>query len=384
MRPTVHVVRKISNGVLGSHSYVAVFVPLMGLFWLGCDVSFDNQCTHSSHCSPGLICDLDRGYCVLAEQADSGSEPDGESDGEVDGGQDQEEDAGDAGSPTCGAGGVPAGWDYIHDTTIDNLDTVGLHDVCFERVTFTGGGPMTAVISLTSAAYNLIFKDCVIATGGGWNGVTINDSNGDIHDITFDGCTFMPQGRMGFECTSRPTDAANGYERIHVINSIFEPQGSEAVSFDGGPNARDCIFSGNLIKGAGTNPAEEWGAGFELNGPSNFTVTNNTFWQTRHSIWNLQRHVTDDCGWVFNGNMLDASNQFQSVPMESDAQAVLTLSVHGGDFQNNIVISAPPGGGAAWMSDSHDMDWRGTTWTDFRGGSYEVPTQADGSSGNLF
>ena len=251
-------------------------------------------------------------------------------------------------------------------------------------MTFTGGSSSSAVIEFASAAYNVTFDSCTIATGGGWNGVSINDTSGNIHDITFDHVLFKSQGRMGIEITSRPTTAPVGYRNISITNSTFEPQGSEAVSYDGGPGAGWSTFSGNLIKGAGADPSQQWSAGFEVNGDSNMTVTGNVIWQCRGPAWNLQRHVSDPSGWVFSGNLLDASHHQQSVAMSALAQVVGTIGVYGGVFDHNTVIAAAPGGSVAYFSDSHNMDWRTTTWCDARGGSYATPTEASGSSGNLF
>ncbi len=287
-------------------------------------------------------------------------------------------------SPTATAPSVPAGWVYVHDTTIRNLRAAGMRDTYFWNVTFTGGSATAAVIEFNGAASNVIFDHCTVATGGGWNGVSINDTNGDIHDVTFRHVLFKSQGRMGIEITSRPTTAPVGYRNVSITDSTFEPQGSEAVSYDGGPGAGRSSFSGNVIQGAGVNPAQEFGAGFEVNGPSDMTVTGNTIYQSRGPAWNLQRHVTAPSGWVFSGNLLDASHHVQAVPMSALAQVVGTCNVYGGRFDHNTVIADAPGGSVAYIDGSHDMDWRTTTWHDARGGGYARPKEAAGSSGNLW
>jgi hypothetical protein len=287
------------------------------------------------------------------------------------------------GSPSSGPA-VPAGYTLVRDQTISNLATNGLSNRYYYRCTFTGGSATTAVLSFTGATSNLVFDSCTIARGGGWNGVTINDSGGRIHDITFKDCLFKSQTRMGFECTSRPTSAASQYQRIDITGSTFEPQGNEAVSYDGGAAAGGCTFSGNLIQGAGNLTSQEFGAGFEINGPSNMTVTNNRIYACRGSLLNLQRHVTAACGWTFAGNVLDASTKLQATPMSASSQVVLAFNVYGGRFSGNTIVSAAPGGSVGYLSGSHDMDWRGNTWRDAGGRSgYATPTQV-GCGGNLF
>jgi hypothetical protein len=287
-------------------------------------------------------------------------------------------------APTTGTV-VPAGWTYVHDTTVANLKTVGLKNTYFFNVTFTGGTSSAAVVSFTGAAANIVFDHCTFARGGGWNGVTINDQSGNIHDVTFKSCVFKSQGRMGIEITSRPTTATLGYRNINILNSTFEPQGNEAVSYDGGPAAGWSTFSGNLVMGAGNDPAQQWGSDFEVNGDSNMTVTGNTFWQARGSVWNLQRHVTGNCGWVFSGNVLDVSHHAQTTAMSASAQVVGGINVYGGVFDHNTIVAAAPGGSVGYFSGSHTMDWRTTTWRDASNRSgYATPTQASGSAGNLF
>ena len=176
----------------------------------------------------------------------------------------------------------------------------------YDNVRFTGGSATRAVLQIDSAAYDITFHDCTIA-GGPWNGITINDSLGNIHDITFSGCHILTQKRMGLECTSRPISTTRGYHGIRVLGCTFEPQGSEAVSFDGGAGCKYNRVSGTVIKGAGVNPRQQWGAGFECNGPSSFTFTDNHVYQCRGPLLNLQRHVTAPSGWVFRNNVLNAS-----------------------------------------------------------------------------
>jgi hypothetical protein len=259
----------------------------------------------------------------------------------------------------------------------------GTHDRVYDHCTFTGGGARRAVLELTNACYDITFRDCVIDSGP-WNGISINDRGGNIRDITFLRCRVRTQGRMGLECTSRPVSPRTGYRGIKIIRCVFSPQGSEAISFDGGTGCVNNVIDHTVVKGAGVNRNQQYGAGVEVNGIRDFRFTNNTVYQCRGALLNLQMHTSAACGWVFNGNRLDASVHKQKVPMESKAQVVCADSVHGGDFRKNVVISQAPGGGVAWFGECHDMDWRGTVWKDSRGGSYDNAYLEDGSSGIRF
>ena len=258
----------------------------------------------------------------------------------------------------------------------------GTHDRIYDHVKFTGGSANRAVLELTRACRDITFRDCVIASGP-WNGISINDNGGNIHDITFLRCRILPQKRMGFECTSRPVSSTGGYHGIKILRCIFSPQGSEAISFDGGTGCVDNRVDHTIVKGAGTNLSQPYGASVECNGVRRFRFTNNTVYQCRGALLNLQMHVSTDSGWVFTGNRLDASVHIQKVPMNATAQVVCADGVHGGVFRGNRVIAAAPGGGVAWWGESHGMDWRTTTWNDARRGSYDNPYQEAGSSDNL-
>jgi hypothetical protein len=272
----------------------------------------------------------------------------------------------------------------IANTTITDLRLpAGAHDLIYDHVTFVGTDPTRAVLQIDTAAHRITFRYCTI-TSGPWNGITINDSLGNIHDITFAHCHILTQGRMGLECTSRPISTTKGYRRIQVLHCVFEPQGSEGVSFDGGTACAYNRVSHTVIKGAGVNPNQQWGAGFECNGPSKFRFTYNRVYQCRGPLLNLQRHVRSRSGWVFRHNVLNASRHVQTVAMKNTAQVVCGINVYGGRFGRNLVRSAAPGGGVAWFGNCHKMNWRTTKWRDVRGGSYRRPTAQYGSSGNRF
>jgi hypothetical protein len=267
----------------------------------------------------------------------------------------------------------------------------GTHDVVYENVRFVGGGngnpDSSGVIEIHGTAYRITFRDCIIETNGDGvgNGVKIVDRGGTVHDILFEGCHIMSQPRMGFECINRPGSRSGGYSNVNLVGCTFEPQGSEAISFDDDSNGKagQSVIQGCVIKGAGINRDYPWGQGLEINGPTNMTVRDSRFYACRGDIWNLRMSIDAPCGWVFSGNVIDASTRYQSVAMDSTAGCVAAVNIVGGVFSQNSITSAPPGGGVAWLSDCHDMDWRTTTWHDQRGTVYTTPFQVD-CSGNLF
>ena len=113
----------------------------------------------------------------------------------------------------------------------------------------------------------------------GWNVVTINSYNGSIYNISFEDCAFLGYhsggvalNRMGFECTERPNPTAYNYHDINLIRCTFQPQGSEAISYDGNPVDANCLIEDVAVYGAGNNAAYSWKQGFEINGPKGMTV----------------------------------------------------------------------------------------------------------------
>ena len=191
--------------------------------------------------------------------------------------------------------------------------TNGLANRYYYKCTFTGGIP-TAVLRFQGTSYNLTFDSCTIATGGGWNGVTINDANGRIHDITFKSCLFKSQTRMGFECTSRPTTATTQYDSINILDSTFEPQGNEAVSYDGGYAAGYSTFVGN-DPGRRQRPGSGLRAGLRDQRRQPHDRDRQPHLPVPRPQLNLQMHVTTRCGWVFSNNVFDASKRLQATPM---------------------------------------------------------------------
>jgi hypothetical protein len=255
----------------------------------------------------------------------------------------------------------------------------------YDGVKFTGGSSSRAVVQIDSSTSYVLFRNCIVATNAsGWNGVSINDSGGNIHDITFDNCQILYQSRFGFECTSRSSTGV--YQRIKLLNSIVEPQGGGGVSFDSTSDAESfSVVDNTTIEGTGNLP-DSWTAAFETNGTRAMTFTHNRIWQSFGTMWNIQRHNATDCEWVFSDNILDASHHDpdQKVAMRNVSADIEAENITGGVFARNTVIGAAPNGGVGYLSGCHNMNFTTSTFKDPRGGSYSSLKLQSGSSGDLF
>jgi Pectate lyase superfamily protein len=190
------------------------------------------------------------------------------------------------------------------------------HDVVYENCTFTGGGATTAVLTINQPCYNIVFRNCTIDASP-YNGVSINSYNGNIHDIRFEGCHFLSAARMGFEVTNRPDAATAGWKHIDLIDCVFEPSGSEAVSYDGDGGSGNSLIKNVVIKGAGNGPgnpfwnsAWTWRQAFEINGPTNMTMDHLTVYLSYGATLNLNGPPTGDCGWKFINCNFDMSQSY--------------------------------------------------------------------------
>jgi len=266
----------------------------------------------------------------------------------------------------------------VTSTRIDLMLERGEHDLTFRRVRFRSSrAHQRATVTITSA-HDIVFRDCIFE-GSAWNNISINDRNRSVYNIRFIRCYVKASARMGFECTSRGGPA--GYTGIRLRGVTFEPQGSEAVSFDGPGSG---VFIRNVvIRGAGTNPAFPWGQGFEINGSRNFFINGLRICQTRGTAFNLNG-PSGACGWVFRNVRADMSVRYQNTPQSSQSQVLLATGVHGSRWSNTVIKAASSGGGVMYIRDCCDNDFRGIRWIDARQGFTTRPWQVGGCSGNLF
>jgi hypothetical protein len=264
----------------------------------------------------------------------------------------------------------------ITSTTMGALSLYNVHDIVYDGVTFdgagSGGADSSGVIFIMGNTYNITFKNCTIMPNrdGVGNGIKIYDTGG-VHDITFENCHIMQQPRMGFEAIGRGSgdDDGGGYYHVNLYNNVFEPQCSEAVSYDGGSATGNSVVSGNIVKGSGncTTSQNTWDQGFEINGPTNMTVKNNVFYAGKGSTFNLNGHGYQS-NWTITNNIIDTSVLYQSTPMSSESSPVeiINVSGSGSTFANNTIIGTA-GWTLAWVQNVNNTNWSGTKWYSTQG-----------------
>jgi hypothetical protein len=263
-------------------------------------------------------------------------------------------------------------------TITDLMLSSGQHGKVYNRVRFrSSGSHQRATLTITSA-HHITFRNCVF-DGSAWNGISINDRNGSVHDIRFVNCYVRASARMGFECTARGHES--GYYRVDLCGVTFAPQGSQAISYDG--LGSRCLIANVLIKGAGTNPAYPWGQGLELNGPTRMTIDGLRICQTRGSAFNLTGTGLDS-QWTFNRVRADMTVRYQKVKQGSLAQVICAGDMVGSKWTNTIIRSAAPGGGVAYLDNCHNNDFQGVSWHDTRGGIWKRPMITAACSNNRF
>jgi hypothetical protein len=210
----------------------------------------------------------------------------------------------------------------------------GAHDRVYRHVTFLPGSSGGGVLEITKSCHDITFRDCVIASGP-WNGISINDSGGNIRRIRFVHCRIKPQGRMGFECTTRGSSTAV-FQKIALIDCVFSPQGNEAISFDG-PNgvAANCLIDNVVIRGAGNDPQQPFGSGLEINGPTHMTIRRLTIYRTRDIMLNLQG-FSPSSRWRFIRCRFDASRSLQATQMTGGARVMGASGMNGAIFSHCV------------------------------------------------
>lgn len=229
----------------------------------------------------------------------------------------------------------------------------GARDVLFERVAFVGGGGSgddlvdRGVVRFHDGrrASFITFRECTFGRNSADdNGVSVIDRgrpDATYHNILFDRCLFLSSPRMSLEVIQRPDagqPVTTGYRNIDLIGNVFEPAGSEAISFDAkGGSAGHSTLSGNLIKGAGTNLAYPWGQGVEFNGAVEMVFTKNTVYRCRGPLINHQGDGRTPSNNVFSGNTFDTTvSHIDQLPSEF-AGTIEYLNVVGARFVNNTV-----------------------------------------------
>ena len=273
----------------------------------------------------------------------------------------------------------------------------GAAHTTFDRVTFTGGGAMSGdgcVVSLQSgrAASYLTFRDCTIgADPFDGNGVSLNSlgwSGATYHDIVWQRCHFMGSPRMDLECTQR-FDGVHaitaGYHTITVNDCLFEPSGSEAISFDATGRGGLSTISGCTIKGAGWNSAYPWQEGVEFNHAVGMRFVDNTVYRCRGAMINYSSDQGTTVDNVLSGNRFDATKTFITEVPPSTSAIIYFAGVNGAQFTDNLVKSNV-GGQLMYLSSSPNNHFTNDRFIDTRTGynAHQCAWLTSGSSGNTF
>jgi hypothetical protein len=275
----------------------------------------------------------------------------------------------------------------------------GAQSVAFTRVTFVGGGGMTSgenqgVIRFSgqrSAGY-VSFVDCTVgansADGNSISMASYGWSGGTYHHITFERVHFLSSPRMTFEAIQRSDGThatTDGYDHLDFTDCMFEPSGSETLSFDcSSGRAGDSTISGCTFKGSGTNGAYAWGQTIEFNKTLGMTFSGNTVYRSRGAMINFQGDGATPTETVIRDNTFDNTVDNGGIAVATTTQMIYMNEVAGARFTGNLV-KGNAGGGLMYVSATHDNLFSGNTWRDARTASGSpIGYFATGSSGNTF
>jgi hypothetical protein len=268
----------------------------------------------------------------------------------------------------------------------------------FERVTFVGGGGVASgedqgVVRFGAGrgASAITFRACTIgANSRDGNGVSIACSGrpaATYHDLVWDHCRFAGSPRMDFECIQRPDSGTvtAGYQHIDLTGCVFEPSGSEAISYDSvGPGGNSTV-SGCIIKGAGWNSAFRFGQGVEFNRTVGMRFTGNTVYRCRDSMINHSGNTGVATDTVFSGNVFDSTKSFMTVATDAGTSLIAFAGVTGSTFVDNVVKS-DVGSRILYLDDSSHNTFTGGQMIDVRPTAQAGPCGwiTDRSSSNSF
>ena len=195
-------------------------------------------------------------------------------------------------------------------------------DCTFEATNQNLPGDLAGVLTIGQAAknYNLTFRNCTFkrnvgaGSGSAWAGVNGVKAIYGVHDIAFDGCTFEEFSRFSIEVWSND-DPANRPYNIAVVDSVFEPAGSQCISWSGGRNPLYSIVDGCLFKGYGTDPTRAWGACLEFAGSHHIVTRNSDIWTGSGSAFNVNNVSAPSHLYFKNVRVYsDSAHLYQSSP----------------------------------------------------------------------
>jgi len=275
----------------------------------------------------------------------------------------------------------------------------GARDVLFERVTFVGGGGMASgedqgVIRFSGQrhAHSITFRDCTVgANAADGNGVSIVSyawEGGTYDHILFERVHFLSSPRMTVEVIQRSDGvhpASDGYDHIDFVDCVFEPAGSEALSFDtSNGSAGFSTVQGCLFKGSGTNPVYPWGQTVEFNRVVGMTFVGNTLARARGAMLNWSGRPGVDCQTVVSGNTFDTTLVYAAVTPDNLTQVIYMNGVQGAVVRDNLVRT-DAGAGPMYLSGVCGSTFAGNRWLDLRPVTTSpVAYVTDASCDNLF
>jgi hypothetical protein len=248
----------------------------------------------------------------------------------------------------------------------------------YRNVIFAGGSSVRGVLHIDYSLRDVLIEDFVVERGP-QNGITLNSCAGVvIENVAFMRGHVKSQPRMGFECTDRTT-GTRVYQHVDQYSVTYDPQGNEAISYDGPGLPANCVIDGVTVAGAGTVLTEPWGAGLEINGPKAFYVDGLTIYRCRSHSLNLQGNGQPS-GHVFRDIVLDARVTHQDVDMKPVAQMVWAKGINGAQF-GGLIAQGGTGGELGYLDGSSNNDFSGVEWVDER--RRPQVTQVNGSTGNI-
>jgi hypothetical protein len=247
------------------------------------------------------------------------------------------------------------------------------------RVTFVGGGSMQSgqdqgVIRFGEggSASHITFTDCVIgANSADGNGVSIVDQGWEgatYHHLTWRRCVFKSSPRMSFECIQREDGThpvTTGYRAIDLIDCVFEPSGSETVSYDTAGDAGYSRVAGCTFRGSGWNDAYPWGQTVEFNRTRDMVFSGNTVYRGRGAMINHNGAPGEWTGTVFRDNVFDGTVDHMGVTPPREVQLIYFNNVSGASFTGNQV-TGDSGGELAYISGSSGNTFSGNRFVDRR------------------
>jgi hypothetical protein len=161
---------------------------------------------------------------------------------------------------------------------------------------------------------------------------------------------------MGIEVTQRPASNSTGPKRIKVIDTVIEPSGEEAMSYDGGYFASSDLISGVTIMGSDNQADPAWSGAIEINGPTHFTVQNTKIYACRKNALNLEG-PSGNGHLVFRNVTIDYGKRYESYPTDSSTARLTEMqSVNGAVFTGcRLVLGQAWNAGYLTNSSNNDL-----------------------------